>query len=59
MVIASFGFGLVIFSGGAIAPTLPIEFVALGMVGFGSVTFLAMANSTLQLLTAAPHMRGG
>ena len=38
----------------AIAPTLPIEFVALGMVGFGSVTFLAMANSTLQL-TAAPQ----
>ena len=56
MVIASFGFGLVILVA-AIAPTLPIEFVALGMVGFGSVTFLAMANSTLQL-TAAPHMRG-
>lgn len=56
MVVASFGFGVVILVA-AIAPTLPIEFVALGMVGFGSVTFLAMANSTLQL-TAAPHMRG-
>ncbi len=56
MVIASFGFGVVILVA-AVAPTLPIEFVALGMVGFGSVTFLAMANSTLQL-TAAPHMRG-
>ena len=56
MVIASFGFGAVILVA-AIAPTLPIEFVALGMVGFGSVTFLAMANSTLQL-TAAPQMRG-
>ena len=56
MVFASFGFGVVILFA-SVAPTLPIEFVALMMVGFGSVSFLAMANSTLQL-SAAPQMRG-
>jgi MFS family permease len=56
MVFASFGFGAVIMFA-ALAPTLPIEFVALMMVGYGSVSFLAMANSTLQL-SAAPQMRG-
>jgi MFS family permease len=56
MVFASFGFGAVIMFA-SLAPTLPIEFLALTMVGFGSVSFLAMANSTLQL-SAAPQMRG-
>jgi MFS family permease len=39
------------------APFLGIEFVAIAVVGFASVTFLAMANSTLQLNTE-PQMRG-
>jgi MFS family permease len=56
MVITAFAFGAVILAA-ALAPTLPIEFVALGLVGFASVSFLAMANSTLQL-GAAPQMRG-
>jgi MFS family permease len=41
----------------ALAPLLGIEFVAIAVVGFASVTFLAMANSTLQLNTE-PQMRG-
>jgi MFS family permease len=41
----------------ALAPILGIEFVAIALVGFASVTFLAMANSTLQLNTD-PQMRG-
>jgi MFS family permease len=56
MVVTAFAFGAVILAA-ALAPTLPIEFVALGLVGFASVSFLAMANSTLQL-GAAPQMRG-
>jgi MFS family permease len=56
MVLSAFGFGVVICLA-AIAPTLPLELVALGAVGFASVTFLAMGNSTLQLATE-PQMRG-
>jgi MFS family permease len=41
----------------ALAPFLGIEFVSIAVVGFASVTFLAMANSTLQLNTE-PQMRG-
>ncbi|MGB8178557.1 MAG: MFS transporter [Acidimicrobiales bacterium] len=41
----------------ALAPFLGVEFVAIAVVGFASVTFLAMANSTLQLNTD-PQMRG-
>ena len=41
----------------ALAPVLGVEFVAIAIVGFASVTFLAMANSTLQLNTD-PQMRG-
>ena len=56
MVVSAFGFGVVLYLS-AIAPTLPLELVALGAVGFASVTFLAMGNSTLQLATD-PQMRG-
>jgi MFS family permease len=56
MVTAAFGFGVVICLA-AIAPTLPVELVALAAVGFASVSFLAMGNSTLQL-TTDPQMRG-
>jgi MFS family permease len=41
----------------AVSPFLGIEFVAIAVVGFASVTFLSMANSTLQLNTD-PQMRG-
>jgi MFS family permease len=40
-----------------LAPLLAIELVALALVGFSSVSFLSMANSTLQLNTD-PQMRG-
>jgi MFS family permease len=56
MVLSALGFGAVICLA-AIAPNLPLELVALGAVGFASVTFLAMGNSTLQLATD-PQMRG-
>jgi MFS family permease len=41
----------------ALSPKLWVEIVALALVGFGSVQFLAMTNSTLQLETD-PQMRG-
>ena len=53
---SAFGFGVVLCFA-AIAPTLPLELVAMAAVGFASVTFLAMGNSTLQLATD-PQMRG-
>ena len=56
MVLSAFGFGVVLLLA-AIAPTLPLELIALAAVGFASVTFLAMGNSTLQLATE-PQMRG-
>src|SRR5262249_41434457 len=40
-----------------LAPDLPLELVALAFVGWGSISFMSIANSTLQL-TAAPDMRG-
>jgi MFS family permease len=56
MVLSAAGFGVVLCLA-AVAPNLPLELVALGAVGFASVTFLAMGNSTLQLATD-PQMRG-
>jgi MFS family permease len=47
----------VVMAFAALAPALAIEFIALALVGFASVTFLSMANSTLQLGTD-PQMRG-
>lgn len=41
----------------ALAPTLPFALIALLAVGFCSIQFTSLANSTLQL-TAAPEMRG-
>ncbi len=41
----------------AVSPVLAAEYVALGLVGWGSVSFLATGNSTLQLV-AEPSMRG-
>jgi MFS family permease len=41
----------------AFAPNLPLALVALVLVGWGSVAFMATGNTTLQL-AAAPEMRG-
>jgi len=41
----------------SLAPALAVEFIALGAVGWASVTFLATGNTTLQL-QAEPSMRG-
>ncbi|MFZ0169035.1 MAG: MFS transporter [Candidatus Dormiibacterota bacterium] len=41
----------------AAAPTLTLEYVALAMVGWASISFIARGNTTLQL-AAAPQMRG-
>ncbi len=49
-------FGLVMLLA-ALAPTLPLALGALVLVGWGSVTFMATGNTTLQL-AAAPDMRG-
>jgi MFS family permease len=41
----------------ALAPSLPLELIALALVGWASVSFMSTGNSTLQL-AAAPTMRG-
>ncbi len=56
MVMSSAVFGVVLLLA-AVAPTLPLELVALLIVGAASVSFLSKGNSTLQL-AAAPQMRG-
>jgi MFS family permease len=54
--IAAIGWGIAI-TAAAVAPTLPLELVALVFVGYGSITFNSYAKTTLQL-AAAPEMRG-
>jgi MFS family permease len=56
MVGASMVFG-VFMTFAAAAPVLAVEFIALALVGYASVSFLSMGNSTLQLATD-PQMRG-
>jgi MFS family permease len=56
MVVAALCFG-VVMGFAAAAPLLVVELIALAMVGYASVSFLSMANSTLQLATD-PQMRG-
>jgi MFS family permease len=56
LVLAAGAFGTVIMLA-ALAPTLPVELVALALVGWASISFMATGNSTLQL-AAAPTMRG-
>ena len=50
----AFGAALVLAT---LAPTLPLELLALGIAGAGSIAFMSMGNSTLQL-GSAPEMRG-
>ena len=56
MVLAATGFGLALGLA-ALAPSLPLELFALGLVGGASISFMATGNSTLQL-TSPPEMRG-
>ncbi|MHB1467881.1 MAG: MFS transporter [Solirubrobacteraceae bacterium] len=54
--LAAGGFGAALLFA-ALAPTLTVELVALALVGWASISFMATGNSTLQL-TAEPTMRG-
>ena len=56
MILASAVFGTCIAFAAA-APVLVAEFLALLLVGYASISFLSMGNSTLQLATD-PQMRG-
>ncbi len=56
IIIAAAGFGFAILLA-ASAPTLPLELVALTLVGGCSVAFIAIGNTTIQLITR-PEMRG-
>ncbi len=56
LVLAASCFGVVLLFA-AVAPSLPVEIVALTLAGAGSISFMSTGNSTLQL-TAAPNMRG-
>jgi MFS family permease len=56
IIIAAAGFGCAILLA-ASAPTLPLELVALTLVGGCSVAFIAIGNTTIQLITR-PEMRG-
>jgi MFS family permease len=54
--VSAIGWGIAIVAA-AVAPTMPLELVALLFVGYGSITFNSMAKTVLQL-AAAPEMRG-
>jgi MFS family permease len=56
LVLAASAFGVVLLFA-AVAPSLPTELIALALAGGASISFMATANSTLQL-NAAPSMRG-
>jgi len=56
MIIASAGFGTAILAC-AFSPVLGLAYAALLFVGWASVSFIAIGNSTIQL-TAEPSMRG-
>ena len=54
--LAAIGWGIAI-TAAAVAPTLPLELIALLFVGYGSITFNSYAKTALQL-AADPTMRG-
>lgn len=54
--LAAAAFG-VLLALAALAPSLPVELVALALAGWASISFMATGNSTLQL-AAEPTMRG-
>jgi MFS family permease len=56
LALSALGFGTAL-AFATIAPNLVLELLALGVAGAGSIAFMSMGNSTLQL-NAAPEMRG-
>jgi MFS family permease len=56
MIISSAGFGLAVLLT-ALAPLLWLSYVGLLFVGWASVSFISIGNSTIQL-SSAPNMRG-
>jgi MFS family permease len=56
LVLSALGFGAAL-AFATIAPNLPLELLALAVAGAGSIAFMSMGNSTLQL-NSAPEMRG-
>jgi MFS family permease len=56
LALAAMGWGVAILAAAG-APSLPSELAALVFVGYGSITFNAMAKTTLQL-ASVPVMRG-
>jgi predicted MFS family arabinose efflux permease len=56
LVVAAAAFGVVLALA-ALAPSLPLELIALALAGWASISFMATGNSTLQM-TAEPMMRG-
>lgn len=54
--VAAAAFGIAMLAA-AVAPTFPLELLALACTGAASVTFMSRGNTTLQL-TADPRMRG-
>jgi MFS family permease len=54
--IAAIGWGIAI-TAAAVAPSLPLELIAMIFVGYGSITFNSYAKTALQL-AADPSMRG-
>jgi MFS family permease len=56
LALAAIGWGVAIIAA-ALAPTLPLEYVTLLFVGYGSITFNSLAKTALQL-AAVPEMRG-
>jgi MFS family permease len=54
--LAAIGWGIAILAA-AVAPSFALELAALVFVGYGSITFNALAKTTLQL-AAKPEMRG-
>lgn len=56
LIVAATAFGVTLLFA-ALAPSLAVELVALALVGWASITFMATGNATLQL-GADPSMRG-
>jgi MFS family permease len=56
LIVAASAFGVVLLFA-SLAPNLPVELIALALAGGASISFMATANSTLQLNSAA-SMRG-
>jgi MFS family permease len=56
LVVAAAAFGVALLFA-ALAPSLPVELIALAFVGWASISFMSTGNATLQL-GADPSMRG-